>query len=188
MDIPIFLDKYCDLAAIQERMEATSAFDSKRPSNLDSVFPFTEQDSSLICLKSAQAIARNLENLPITNPYLDQFALLGGRSSAAAGDTPCMLPFFMCAAMQGSYVLLMFHYRLRAALESGHLSMYSYLLHSPQVDSEAQDAERLMRELRQGMESIIGAVQLAGMFEGVGSMSQEIYIAYQSTLSSEWLA
>lgn len=185
MDIPIFLDKYCDLSAIEDMMESKSAFDSKRPSNFDSVFPFTEQDSSLLCLKSSQVIARNLENLPTANPYLDRFAILGGNSSAVEEHTPFMLPFFMCAAMQSSYVLLMFHYRLRAAFESGHLSMYSYLLHSPQVASEPQDAERLLRELRQGMESIIGAVQLAKMFEGVRNMSQEIIIAYQSTLKGE---
>ncbi|CAG8274661.1 unnamed protein product [Penicillium salamii] len=182
MDIPLFLNKYCDLAAIQEMMEATSAFDSRRPPNLDSIFPFTEQDSSLVCLKSAQLISRTLEDIPIANPYLHPFVVTGRKPTGVTGKTPYMLPFFMCAAMQGSYVLLMLHYRLRAALESKHLSMYYYLLHSPQTDSESQDAERLLRELRQGMESIVGAVKLANMFEGVGSMSQEIYIAYQSTL------
>ncbi|CAG8399111.1 unnamed protein product [Penicillium salamii] len=182
MDIPLFLDKYCDLAAIQERMEATSAFDPRRTPHLDSVFPFTEQDSSLVCLKSAQVIARTLENIPIANPHLHPFVAADRKPNGVTGKAPYMLPFFMCAAMQGFYVLLMLHYRLRAALESKHLPMYYYLLHSPQIDSESQDAERLLRELRQGMESIIGAVKLAHMFEGVGSMSQEICVAHQSTL------
>lgn len=181
MDLPLFLDQYCDLAAIQDKIEATSAFDARRPPNLDSIFPFTEQESSLLCLKSALVIAHTLEILPTANPYLDRFS----PRKTNVSEPPYMLPFFMCAAMQGSYVLLMFHYRLRAALESDHLSLYSYLLHAPEKGSEVQGAERLTRELRQGIESIIGAVKLAQMFEGVGSMSQEIEIAYQSTLSGE---
>lgn len=84
--------------------------------------------------------------------------------------------------MQSSYALLMCHYRLRAAIESKNIGSYYYMLKDPDENSEIQDVERLLREIRQALESIIGAMSAAGMFEGVGGMNQEIQIAYQSAV------
>ncbi|KAJ5108745.1 hypothetical protein N7456_005420 [Penicillium angulare] len=56
------------------------------------------------------------------------------------------------------------------------------MLKDPDENSEIQDVERLLREIRQALESIIGAMSAAGMFEGVGGMNQEIQIAYQSAV------
>ncbi|KAJ5087530.1 hypothetical protein N7456_011146 [Penicillium angulare] len=187
MDVPLFLDKYCDLASIQDKREEISGFNFNAPHNFDAIFPFTEHKSSLICLKSALAIARALEQLPLSNPYLNRY-IRPNAENATANDTistgtPYILPFFVCGAMQSAYVLLMSHYRIRAALESDSLSFYHYLLNNPEPESEVQDAERLIRELKQGLESIIGAMRLSGMFEGVGGMGQEIHIAYLSAIS-----
>ncbi|PYI12598.1 hypothetical protein BO78DRAFT_465738 [Aspergillus sclerotiicarbonarius CBS 121057] len=173
MDIPLFLNKHCDIAAIQKR-DAAHPLSGPR---FESVFPFTEQQSSLICLKSSLAIARAYEDLaapdrsrsPSGTPALDTTA-----------ETGHILPFFMCGAMQGSYVLLMTYYRLRAALLSDQVSIYHHLLHQPEPESEMQDAERLLRELRQGIESILGSVRLTTIFEGVGGMNHEIQAAYQA--------
>ncbi|KAJ5728853.1 uncharacterized protein N7483_003361 [Penicillium malachiteum] len=167
-DIPVSLEKYCDLTAIQDKTEAIAEPDLSNAENFDATFPFTEQESSVMCLKSSLVIARALEDLSL-------------RSSSP----PCILPYFVCAAMQSAYVLLTSYYRIRAALESGHLLLYHYLLNFPEPDSETQDAERLIGELRQGMESIIGALKLAQMFEGVGGMSQEIFIAYQTAILTD---
>ncbi|KAJ5634761.1 hypothetical protein N7528_002603 [Penicillium herquei] len=169
-DTPMFLEKYCDLTAIQDKTEgiADLGLGLTNTKEFAATFPFTEQESSVMCFKSSLVIARALENLPLRS-----------------ASTPYILPYFVCAAMQSAYVLLTSYYRIRAALESGHLSLYHYLLNCPEPDSENQDAERLIRELRQGMESIIGALKLAQMFEGVGGMSQEILIAYQAAILTD---
>ncbi|RAK95785.1 fungal specific transcription factor domain-containing protein [Aspergillus ibericus CBS 121593] len=106
VDIPLFMNKYCDIAAIQRR-------DSAHPLSgprFESVFPFTEQQSSLICLKSSLAIARAYEDLasPGRSPYTS-----GTPALDTTPETAYILPFFMCGAMQGSYVLLMTYYRRR---------------------------------------------------------------------------
>ena len=170
----MFLEKYCDLAAIQDKRETMPELDFASLQDLDSVFPFTEQQSSLMCFKSSLVISRALETLPLHQQPL--------KYPYPGRLMPYMLPFFVCAAMQSSYVLLTSHYRVRAALESGNLSVYNYLLSCPEPDSEAQDAERFLREVRQAMESIIGAMKFAQMFEGVGGMSHEIRLAYQAAI------
>ncbi|KAJ5717045.1 hypothetical protein N7488_002691 [Penicillium malachiteum] len=167
-DTPMFLEKYCDLTAIQDKTEGIADLGLTNTKDFATSFPFTEQESSVMCLKSSLVIARALENLPLRSV-----------------STPHILPYFVCAAMQSAYVLLTSYYRIRAALESGHLSLYHYLLNCPDPDSETQDAERLIRELRQGMEYIIGALKFAQMFEGVGGMSQEILIAYQAAILTD---
>jgi hypothetical protein len=71
---------------------------------------------------------------------------------------------------------------LRAALESGNIASCYCLLDHPEADSEVQDVERLMCEIRQGLKSILGALRGAQMFEGVSDMSKEIHIACQSAI------
>lgn len=184
----MFLEKYCDLAAMQDKRETMPELDFASLQDLDSVCPFTEQQSSLMCLKSSLVISRALESLPL-HQQLPQPSYNGVESQEPAEmtspPTPYMLPFFVCAAMQSSYVLLTSHYRVRAALESGNLSTYYDLLNCPEPDSETQDAERFLREVRQAMESIIGAMRFAQMFEGVGGMSHEIKLAYQAAISTD---
>ncbi|KAI9045596.1 fungal specific transcription factor domain-containing protein [Aspergillus affinis] len=97
-----------------------------------------------------------------------------------------VLPFFMCGALQASYVLLMTHYRLREALRS-EVSTYRHLLHQPEPGFEVQDTERLLRELRQGIDSILRVMGLAIMFEGVGGMGGEIQAAYHGVCAGEFL-
>jgi hypothetical protein len=181
----MFLGKYCGLASIDDERGPNTGFDSPQSQYFDSFFPFSEEASSLICLRSALAMSRGLESLSLTRPsrggsqsqFIDQ-----DKSSAENGVVPFLLPFFVCTVMQSSYVLLMCHYRLRAALVSGNIASCHYLLNNPAADSEVQEVERLMREIRQGLESIIDALRGAKMFEGVGGMSKEIHIACQSAV------
>lgn len=178
MDIPLFLNKHCDIAAIQRRDTAHLLSEQR----FESIFPFTEQQSSVICLKSSLAIVRAFEGL--ASPDQLRYPIGGPPATdTTSPETALILPFFMCGAMQGSYILLMTHYRLRAALLSDQVSIYHHLLHQPDPASEIPDAERLLRELRQGIESILGSVRLTTMFEGVGGMSHEIQAAYQAAFS-----
>lgn len=113
---------------------------------IGSLFPFNKQESSLICLKSALAIARAFEDIASASSSHGHFHssqdMLEPPSDVS--QVPYILPFFSCAAMQSSYVLFMSHYRLRAALLSNQVFNHYYLLHHPEPGSEVQDAERLL--------------------------------------------
>lgn len=182
MDLPIFLDKHCGLAAIQNLTDTTAPPQSACPMTIGSLFPFDQQHSSLTCLKSALAIARAFEDIASPSSSHNHFhpSQETLEPPSDMSQAPSILPFFSCAAMQSSYVLFMSHYRLRAALLSDQVSNHYYLLHHPEPGSEIQDAERLLRELRRGIESILGSMKLTVTFEGVAGMGHEIHAAYQS--------
>ncbi|KAJ5364853.1 uncharacterized protein N7496_010566 [Penicillium cataractarum] len=150
MDIPMFLRKYCDLSGIED--QGTSTVTSMYSDDRDSNFPFTKEESSLTCLKSALAISRGIESLTQapSSPDLSQWANV---DNAAMTDDPV------------------------AALVSGNLASCHYLLNNPEADSEIQDTERSMREIRHGLQSILGSMRAAQMFEGVDSMMREVHIA-----------
>ncbi|KAJ5869825.1 tRNA(Ile)-lysidine/2-thiocytidine synthase [Penicillium solitum] len=57
MDIPLFLDKYCDLAAINS-VDFPHQTSPKWVTDCEISFPFTEQESSIICLKSSLVLPR----------------------------------------------------------------------------------------------------------------------------------
>lgn len=176
MDIPLFLDKHCDIAAIQDNRELAQF---RLQPSFESAFPFAEQQSSLICLKSALALARAFESLASPGSKYPIGSVLATQATNSPATTH-IVPYFACGAMQGSYVLLMIHYQLDAALLSNQVSSYRHLLHRPEPTSEVQDAERLLRELRQGVESILGSMTSANMFEGVSGMRQEIQAVYHA--------
>lgn len=71
------------------------------------------------------------------------------------------MPTCTCCAMQASYVLLMQFYKLQATP------------HSPRIlsDDMSMDTERLMDELRHGLEDIIAAMNnFATSFEAIAGM------------------
>lgn len=182
MDVPMFLEKHCDLAAISEGNRENFASSLHLPDS-DSVFPFTEADSSRVCLKSALTISRVLERLSSATPgNIRSQHTNSPDPSITDGLVKFQLPFFACTAMQSAYALLMCHYRLKAAQLSGNSSSCHYLLNSPEPDSEFLDIERSMHEIRHGLESLLGAMEGALMFQSVRSMIQEVQIACHSAM------
>lgn len=181
----MFLGKYCDLTAIEDD-RGMNLVSSLRSQDLDLYFPFTEADSIRVCLKSALAISRGYESLSPVIAHPDRPQSIDPEKTSTTDDkVRYLLPFFACSAMQSSYVLLMCHYRLRAALVSENIALCHHLLNTPVIDSEVQDVERSMREIRQGLEAMLDAMRGAQIFEGVGGMIHEIRIACQSaTLDS----
>ncbi|CAG8909219.1 unnamed protein product [Penicillium egyptiacum] len=170
MDIPLFLDNYCDLAAINsEDFPHQSA--PKWVSDREVSFPFTEQESSIICLKSSLVVTTIYRNLPYANP-------LGSATSSKSRTYPKTIPYFACSAMQSCYGLLMLLHRLRASLSTGQLSNCYHLLSNPTPASEIADVERLSEELRHGVEILGRSLKSDVIFEGVGGMGQEIEGAY----------
>lgn len=172
MDIPLFLDKYCDLSSINSHgLSAT-------PSPIwvagsESTFPFTEQESSVICLKAALVVATSFRNLPY--PILSG---IGPCGRAPVRNWPHTIPYFVCCAMQSCYTLLMLLHKVRACLATDRLTHCYHLLNKPEPKTEVSDAERLTEELRHGVKSLGISLKSDIVFEGVGGMGREIESAY----------
>lgn len=85
--------------------------------------------------------------------------------------------------MQSFYALTMLLRRVRTSLSSGDLQACYHLLSQPEPGSEVQDAERLVEELRNGLESLSASMRADVAFEGVVGMVQEIEGVCFATLS-----
>ncbi|RHZ44313.1 Zn(II)2Cys6 transcription factor domain-containing protein [Aspergillus thermomutatus] len=180
-DIPIFLEKHCDLTFLKLDAFPSQTASFAAPPDLDSIFPFTQNESSIICLKSSLAISRALAGLPhsgllpLGTVQMDE-RRMGSNTARYTGS----LPFFKCAAMQASYVLYMLMHRVRAALSSKRLSVCYPLLNHPEPVTEVQDANRLIEELRNGAHSLIVCMKRDLIFEGIGGMIRDLDAAYFS--------
>jgi hypothetical protein len=171
MNIPLFLDKYCHLPSIN-----TNNISMPSPTwiaDRESSFPFTEQESSNICLKASLVVATAFRKLPY--PGLHRETYQGERPTRRSPHT---IPFFACCAMQSCYALLMLLHKVRACLMTDCLPTCYHLLNKPDPVTEASDAERLTEELRSGVESLGMSMKADVIFEGVGGMGREIEHAY----------
>ena len=170
MDIPLFLDKYCDLASINSHGFSHQLSTPKWATDCEASFPFTEQESSNICLKSSLVVTTIFRTLP--------YPKIGGYACSGSARYPKTIPYFACSAMQSCYALLMLLHRLRASLATDRLANCYHLLNKPSPESEIADAERLREELRHGVEILGGSLKSDVIFEGVGGMGREIEGAY----------
>ncbi|KAJ5952198.1 uncharacterized protein N7479_010611, partial [Penicillium vulpinum] len=161
MDIPLFLDRYCDLAAINSADFPHQTSAPKWVTDCEASFPFTEQESSTICLKSSLVVTTIYRTLPYPNPLDSTF-------SSRSTTYPKTIPYFACSAMQSCYALLMLLHRLRASLATDRLADCYHLLSNPTPESEIADAERLREELRHGVEVLGSSLKSDVIFEGVG--------------------
>ncbi|CAG8124819.1 unnamed protein product [Penicillium salamii] len=176
MDIPLFLDQYCDLASINSQGVSHDMSKSKWVTECEVAFPFTEQESSMICLKSSLVVSTIFRTLP--------FPSIPGHTSSSSIRYPKTVPYFACSAMQSSYALLMLLHRVRASLATDRLANCYHLLNGPSPESEIADAERLTEELRHGVETLAKSLKSDVIFEGVGDMGREIEGAYQAAFPS----
>ncbi|KAJ5945833.1 hypothetical protein N7454_002672 [Penicillium verhagenii] len=183
VDIPLFLDRYCDLVSINSH--GFSHPSASSIAHWHSNFPFTEQESSIFCLKASLAIANAFRSLPYSHPCGPETCKRGSlnrrvmaRSACCVSRAPRTVPFLVCSAMQGSYTLLMLFHRVRSCLESGRLASCYHLLGRPDQATEISDAERLIEELRHGVESLGIPLKQDNIFEGVAGVGHEIESAY----------
>ncbi|RAH50698.1 Zn(II)2Cys6 transcription factor [Aspergillus brunneoviolaceus CBS 621.78] len=205
---PIFIHKHCDLPSHHDPTRPPHSTPEDRILAA-AAFPFTEAQSSLIRLKASLAMARAYERITAIAtggavhrgaPYPQPTGASHASSAERFGlPTPArvpprthIIPFFLCGAMQASYILLMTYHQLRAALWSTgedprvSLSKYVHLLpHPVEPGSEIQDVERLLREIQQGVDLILGVMRLTVMFEEVGGMAAEVQSAYYSLSGGE---
>lgn len=172
MDIPLFLDKYCDLSSINSH-GFSSTPSPAWVADRESTFPFTEQESSVVCLKASLVVAASFRSLPYPSP-----ASLGPGERPNVRNWPHTLPYFVCCAMQSCYTLLMLLHKVRACLATNRLASCHHLLDKPEPGTEVSDAERLAEELRHGVKSLGISLKSDVVFEGVGGMGREIESAY----------
>ncbi|UKZ78299.1 hypothetical protein TrVFT333_006035 [Trichoderma virens FT-333] len=159
-DTPLFSENHCDLTTPNNlNASASTASDTGASMGTYSMLqspPFTYDQSTEICVASALTIARQLQRLPI--PRI---------SGGVIG--PRAMPTCTCCAMQASYVLLMQFYKLHATP------------HAPRISAGdlSVDTERLIDELRHGLEDIIATMNnFATSFEAIAGMRDEIEIAF----------
>ncbi|RAL14748.1 Zn(II)2Cys6 transcription factor, partial [Aspergillus homomorphus CBS 101889] len=183
-DVPIFLEKHCDLSSFRMDSIPAQGFTSTTAIEIEAFFPFSRDESSMICLKSALAISRAFKDIPCPRPPLSVYPILQDSALSPLGSDregySGSLPYFKCAAMQASYVLYMLVHRLRAALLSKRISICYPLLNHPEPGTEIQDAHRLVEELRNGAHSLILSMKRDTVFEGIASMVNDLDAAYTS--------
>ncbi|GKZ24387.1 hypothetical protein AbraIFM66951_001317 [Aspergillus brasiliensis] len=162
-----------------------------RRAEIDTIFPFDEQESMRICIRSALLISRVFRHLPTPNPmYSDTPANgetvlgfgLSSRGSKQSVASPRSLPYMAWCGMQSFYVLSMVLWRVRAALSAGNLSSVYELLDRPMERTVIQDAERLEEELHNGIEALRASLKADGVYEGVGRMVRELEGVYDATI------
>ncbi|KAJ9356121.1 C6 zinc finger domain protein [Paecilomyces variotii] len=155
---------------------------------LETGFPFTSQHSAKVCLRAALIIARMFQSLPFPRPLYSAEKQNGSAVPSASQEyvdpasldprtqLPRTMPSFACCAMQSSYAMLMLFYKTRVAKQL-----------SP--DSEGgnnSSSERLVEELRSGLERIIGAMKnYSRAFEALDGMRDEIEGAFQTAFPQQ---
>ncbi|KAK1146098.1 hypothetical protein N8T08_003748 [Aspergillus melleus] len=210
-DIPIFIKKHCDLTAAnagnaalgnqtkqnkaasgintigcscggleqvqQPPSELTPSSMSSASSDYNSMsqysftngFPYSTQHSAKICLRAALLISHMFQSLPLPHPLSE-----GGKGMQLMpqNELPRTMPSFACCLMQGSYAMLMIFYKARVEKQM-----------SPDYDNKSMDnpSDRLIEEIRQGLERIIATVSnYAIAFEALDGMRDEIEGAYHT--------
>ncbi|KAJ6102577.1 hypothetical protein N7486_005004 [Penicillium sp. IBT 16267x] len=131
-------------------------------------FPYSTQHSAKICLRAAVLISRLFESLPYPQPLPETHQ----QPHQRGGLLPRTMPSLACCLMQSSYAMLMVFYKARVANQM-----------SPDVETElvSDSTDRLVKELRQGLRRIIGAVSNYSLaFEALDGMRDEIQGAYQT--------
>ncbi|KAB8067789.1 C6 zinc finger domain protein [Aspergillus leporis] len=133
-------------------------------------FPFSIQHSAKVCLRASLLISRMFASLPIPQPMMDGCKSQQGLTLQSPNQLPRTMPSFACCLMQGSYAMLMIFYKARVEKQM-----------SPDYVNKTSPSDRLIEELRQGLERIIATVtNYAAAFEALDGMRDEIEGAYQT--------
>ncbi|KAL3458352.1 hypothetical protein BJX64DRAFT_292274 [Aspergillus heterothallicus] len=190
-DAPLLLEKNCEFRTATLSNFSTSSTAPSQPWTLDTdaSFPFSAQESTDICLRSALVLSRTIRNLPPPNPnYFDgpspatmSAHLIDKPDANINALYPRSLPYLACCTIQSCYVLAMLLHRLRSCLITRDLSACYYLVRCAQPGTEIQDAERAIEELRNGVGALYASLKGDSVFEGILDMARDvetIYTAY----------
>ncbi|OGM41491.1 C6 zinc finger domain protein [Aspergillus bombycis] len=148
----------------------SSDYQSISQYSFTSGFPFSIQHSAKVCLRAALLISRMFPSLPIPQPIMNEPKSPQGMTLQSPNQLPRTMPSFACCLMQGSYAMLMIFYKARVEKQL-----------SPDYGNKTTPSDRLIEELRQGLERIIATVtNYAAAFEALDGMRDEIEGAYQT--------
>lgn len=206
-DMPLFFEEYCDLTAMNPiplgiHLNNGEDSDSGTPTNsqssinknslqyaesIDANFPFSLHDSTVICLKSALVTVRVCRQLPKPEAYPRVETNNGSDllSKPYVSEFRGAVPYFACCAIQSCYVMLMIIYKVKTAILAGELQQFSYLFSHPESGTQIQDAERLIEELRNGLEVMIGVFKACHVaFEAITGLADEVQGAFEIAFSN----
>lgn len=196
-DIPAFVNKHCDMAALQEAkhfpIPTTNCHELPSPESMadspktdewpaaDAIGSFSARGSADICLKSTFVVLRMFRYL--TEVLQDRNLQLPGLSGASESEstairtsTPITMPLMACSAMQACYVMVMTLYKVKYALVADRTYHDSIL----ESDMSFQETERLIEELRHGVrDSMQMLKKYRTEFAHIGPMYEELKMVYQ---------
>ncbi|KAJ0426782.1 putative Zn(II)2Cys6 transcription factor [Aspergillus carlsbadensis] len=178
LDRPLFHDKPCDFLATHTPSTQPARelrLSNARLAEINAVFPCTEQQAVQICLQSALVVSRVFRRLPSPNPSYSDDIEVGAASQCMQSKqkgpgSPRSIPYMSIFQLQSFYILSALLSRLHAAMCSGTMGSYAYLLPRTSVVTAVQDGERLVEELRGGIEALGASVRADVVFEGVKEM------------------
>ena len=143
----------------------SSDYQSISQYSFTSGFPFSIQHSAKVCLRASLLISRMFPSLPIPQPIMDEPKSPQGLTLQPPNQLPRTMPSFACCLMQGSYAMLMIFYKARVEKQL-----------SPDYGNKTTPSDRLIEELRQGLERIIATVtNYAAAFEALDGMRGKSY-------------
>ncbi|CAG8937041.1 unnamed protein product [Penicillium salamii] len=184
-DHPVFLDKFCDLSSVTNLLfsELPVSASPGWLSEVASFHPFTEEDSTQVCLRSALVLSRVMR--AISWPNISQSEDVVGVSSLSPYRVqyPRSLPYIACCGMQSCYVFMMLLRKIRTSVNSNEFSDSRYLLGWTEPGTERQAAERFIEELRHGVKSICAFMSANTVFGGIMDMAREVETVYLTHFS-----
>ncbi|PGH19464.1 hypothetical protein AJ80_03965 [Polytolypa hystricis UAMH7299] len=133
-------------------------------------FPFTNYESTKICLDSSLTISQMFNTLPYPQPLYNEGDMISHTQLPSDPETmlPRTMPSFACCAMQSSYAMLMLYYKSRVI--------------EPPKDNEdnpLRNTEQLAEILLEGLQRVISAVRnYSAAFEALDGMRDEIEGAF----------
>ncbi|KAL5359441.1 hypothetical protein BJX96DRAFT_58059 [Aspergillus floccosus] len=165
---------------------AAPQLSSARIMEIEAVYPFTEQESLITCLKSSLAVSRIFAHLAAPNPHYSDAEFLADRTPSALNSPPLYprsLPYTACCELQSASVLVVVLEKVRARSCSGDFKPLYFLLNNPQMETEKQDVERLSEELQNGVKALLSSLRRNSIFEAVGIMVREVEEMYKTVLT-----
>ncbi|OAX82707.1 hypothetical protein ACJ72_02940 [Emergomyces africanus] len=143
----------------------------------EDAFPFTNHESTEICLNAALTIAHMFRTLPYPNPTYDNKDLISSRPRSPSDDPtsifPRTMPSFACCAMQSSYAMLMLYYKSRVVDQTSNTE-----------GNPLNGSEELADELQYGLECVIAAVRnYSEAFEALSGMRGWLTLSMENSLS-----
>ncbi|PWY84948.1 C6 zinc finger domain protein [Aspergillus heteromorphus CBS 117.55] len=157
---------------------AASDFQSMSQFSFTSGFPYSSQHSAKMCLRASLLISRMFHCLPLPQPILKTQQ---GLHHMLPNQLPRTMPSFACCLMQGSYAMLMIFYKARVENQMPPDSYGNNNTKTNTNNSNPTPSDRLIEEIRQGLERIITTVtNYAIAFEALDGMRDEIEGAYHT--------